>query len=293
MLKNHLFLLSGGMGLDKWKYYDANDGPVWARHTISYESTHRDYHFHNSYEIYLFLAGQAQMFVEQTCYQILPGSLLVFNSSEIHKASYLGDGPFERITIQFDPKLVHMLPLPSSNLLACFVNRPAGEMNASFLAGPELDRFVTVALALSKIDNVDEYGNDAMALAYLTELLVITNKAFMTATQYPGESISGLIEHAMAYIHDNLSTPLSLQQVAGYLNISQYHLAHQFKERTGSSLYRYILLKRMALAKTLLAQGHTVSEVCEMTGFQDYNNFIRTFRKYVGFTPGKFKKQFN
>jgi len=50
------------------------------------------------------------------------------------------------------------------------------------------------------------------------------------------------------------------------------------------------VVKRVALAKELLSQGHTVLEACHLSGFHDYSNFIRTFRQTTGYTPGQFKR---
>ena len=54
----------------------------------------------------------------------------------------------------------------------------------------------------------------------------------------------------------------------------------------------WLLLKRLNLARVLLAQGCRVDETCAGAGFNDYSNFIRTFKKHTGMTPAALGKRF-
>ena len=273
------------------EYYTKQKFDISASHGNTPYALTKDFHFHDNYELFLFLNGEAQAFVEQSRYMLRRGSLLTFNPNEIHKASNLGTAPYERITVHFNPKLIYALPLQNSNLLACFQNHMPGVGNAALLCGEKLTEFCTLAEKLIALLSTECYGKDALTLAYLAQLLVMANEAFLASTPAP-LPMSGFVAAAMAHIDANLAAPLSLAGIARYLNVDSYYLSHQFKTQTGGSLYHYILMKKISLAKTLLAEGNTVTQVCEQAGFQDYNNFIRTFKKYDGLAPGQYKKQF-
>lgn len=45
-----------------------------------------EFHMHNRFELYYLLDGYVQYFVENVCYNMTPGSLILFSSNEIHKA---------------------------------------------------------------------------------------------------------------------------------------------------------------------------------------------------------------
>jgi AraC-like DNA-binding protein len=47
----------------------------------------------------------------------------------------------------------------------------------------------------------------------------------------------------------------------------------------------------VALAKTCLSEGLSLSETCYQSGFADYSNFIRSFTKLAGTSPGKYARQ--
>ncbi len=56
----------------------------------------------------------------------------------------------------------------------------------------------------------------------------------------------------------------------------------------GFSIYDYIINLRIIKAKDLLREQIAVSTVCELVGFGSYSNFIRTFSKRVGISPGQY-----
>ncbi|WP_227793595.1 helix-turn-helix domain-containing protein [Paenibacillus guangzhouensis] len=44
----------------------------------------------------------------------------------------------------------------------------------------------------------------------------------------------------------------------------------------------------MAQAKQLLSTGHTVSETCHLSGFNDYANFYSYIQNITGISPGQY-----
>ena len=83
----------------------------------------------------------------------------------------------------------------------------------------------------------------------------------------------------------------TLDDIAGYMALDKHYLCHLFKKETGSTIFQYIQAKRLCLAQLALSRGASVTEACEEAGFNDYSNFIRTFRKILGCTPGEYQKQ--
>ena len=58
----------------------------------------------------------------------------------------------------------------------------------------------------------------------------------------------------------------------------------------GLPLKQFIITKKIALSKQLLAESLSVTQVYERCGFGDYSNFIRTFKKTVGVSPLQWQK---
>jgi len=67
--------------------------------------------------------------------------------------------------------------------------------------------------------------------------------------------------------------------------VSKYHLSHEFSSIVGTSVYRYIMLKRLLIAKQMLSSGISPGAVCINCGFGDYANFFRAFKAQYGISP--------
>lgn len=264
-----------------------NDNIV-ASHDFTKKAFTSEFHLHNGYEIYFFLNGDVNYFVEQSCYKLQKGNLLIFNNKEIHKAVNLSDSSYERIVIHFKPELLQHICTEKTNLLDCFENRETGVNNIALLDVNRSNFFISTAKQLIHHLETDSYGSDLLSLSNVIQLLVMVNETFSNKNQYITSIISPKILPVLQYIDLNLTENLSLDYLSNKLTISKYYLSHLFKENTGSTVYQYILLKRIALAKQLLLGGMNVTEACQQAGFTDYSNFIRTFKNATGISPGNF-----
>lgn len=248
-----------------------------------------DFHMHSCHEIYFLMDGKINYFVEKSCYPLEAGDLIVFSNQEIHKAINLTDEPFRRLVLHINPQYFRAFCTPETNLLACFGHKP-GLGNQVRLLPEEQEQLVTMAHQAEKNKERRGYGNDIMTLTLLLQILVIVNRAYQRSQETPSQPVPHRAQMIMDYIDKNLSMPLTLDSIADDLLLDKYYLSHLFKQETQSSIFQYILVKRIALAKELLADGCNVTEACIGAGFNDYSNFIRSFRLTTGYTPGQFRK---
>lgn len=153
----------------------------------------------------------------------------------------------------------------------------------------EIVEFCELFSKLKQILDTEPYGKEVLKISCVAQLMTMVNHAF-SHTIMPARPVSNLASGIMDYVENHMSEPLSLESIAAALFMDKYYLAHQFKKQTGNSLYHFILMKRIALARRLLGEGLPVTEVCDRSGFNNYNNFIRTFRKYVNMSPGEYRK---
>ncbi|MNI77674.1 Multiple antibiotic resistance protein MarA [compost metagenome] len=154
-----------------------------------------------------------------------------------------------------------------------------------------LTEYLDLATRLIAVQEQPKFGSDVLALTYLIQILVLVNELYSDTRSAVASLISPHIQSAMSYIDNHLQLNLSLEQIAGELGLDKYYLSHMFKQQTGGTIYRYVLLKKIALSKQLLSAGTSVSDTCDQCGFNDYANFIRTFKNITGIPPGKYRKQ--
>ena len=101
-----------------------------------------------------------------------------------------------------------------------------------------------------------------------------------------------LIYRAINYIKRHSSEQLTLEDVARYTGFSPTYFSKIFKEELSCTFNNYLNRVRIERGKALLLNGAlSISEICYMVGFQDESYFIKVFRKYIGVTPGQFRRR--
>jgi AraC-like DNA-binding protein len=92
------------------------------------------------------------------------------------------------------------------------------------------------------------------------------------------------------YIHEHYNEELSIEYFARLLNMSNGHFSRTFKEEVGEKYVEYIAKYRLMKAKQfLLETDMKIDDIAEKVGYWGRNSFIRTFRKYEGITPAKYR----
>lgn len=85
---------------------------------------------------------------------------------------------------------------------------------------------------------------------------------------------------------------LSIEELAGELQVSTSYLSRKLKEVTGHTFGGLLARYRLQKALKLLAEGeYRVYEVAERTGFGEYKNFCQTFKKYLHESPKRYMQQ--
>ncbi|PRX24136.1 AraC family transcriptional regulator [Paraburkholderia sp. BL18I3N2] len=100
------------------------------------------------------------------------------------------------------------------------------------------------------------------------------------------------LARAKEIIATNLSGDLSLVEVAAACELSPAHFARAFKRSTGFAPHRWLLMRRVEVAKRmLLADELRGAEVACLCGFADQSHLIRVFSSIVGVTPREWQRQ--
>ncbi len=121
------------------------------------------------------------------------------------------------------------------------------------------------------------------ARSYTSELLFETK----TSSTKASRKVFDLLNYFNSYYMEDISGD-SIEELLGcnfdYLN-------RVFKQATGKTIFNYLNELRIVKAKKLLENGlHSISDVAEMTGFNDAYYFSKVFKKYAGTTPGRYSK---
>lgn len=101
------------------------------------------------------------------------------------------------------------------------------------------------------------------------------------------------INEVMDYIENNLSEPLTLEELANVAGFSKYHFHRIFYAFVGETLSQFVWRLRIGKAAALLANDpkKTVVEVADECGFANGSSLGRSFKKRFGMSPLEWKKK--
>jgi len=95
----------------------------------------------------------------------------------------------------------------------------------------------------------------------------------------------------MDYIEDHLTDELSLEAIADYAGVSDYHFRKIFFYLSGLTLSEYIKSRKLSEANKDLLNGEKVTDVAFKYGYQSLDGFTRAFKKWSGYLPSEVTQQ--
>ena len=99
------------------------------------------------------------------------------------------------------------------------------------------------------------------------------------------------IQAAINWIEGHLEDELSLDAISNYIGYSRYHTSRKFKEYTGSTLKRYIQLRRLSnAAKELRDFNVRIIDIAIKYGYQSQESFTKAFQHAFDINPGQYVK---
>ena len=100
-----------------------------------------------------------------------------------------------------------------------------------------------------------------------------------------------IVQAAMNYMREHYAEQhLSLSDVADHVYVSQWHLSKLLNRETEQSFFDLLAGIRIEKAKQLLTDpARRIHEVAESVGYTDVAHFSKSFKKYVGCTPGEYR----
>ena len=131
-----------------------------------------------------------------------------------------------------------------------------------------------------------------MGLSFATALLTSHASARTRLAGYRGGLSPCKLRQVTAFIADNLSSTLSLAEMANLLQMGPCHFARAFKESTGLSPHQYVLRRRIERALQMIKETSTsLVDIAYDVGFCSQGHFTTVFSKIVGVSPSNYREQ--
>jgi len=264
-------------------------------HLYNHEKT-MNVHIHDCYEIYYAISGGKQFLIDGNCYEINDGDIFFINQFESHYLSQVDTDIHERIVIAVHPDYLKQLSTPQTDLDYCFHSHDKHSLNNKVHLSKDEQKYFMYFIYKLKANQ--GFGSDIIDQALFAQMMVFLNKAYKQETEKKIAATKKQTQYhtqvgdVLSYINQNIQADLAIDTLASQFYLSNSYLCRIFKSATGTTINKYITAKRITISKELLSQGYSVNETCEKCGFNDYSNFLKSFRKAVGISPKKYA-QFN
>lgn len=138
-------------------------------------------------------------------------------------------------------------------------------------------------LLLSGIENIDELRN--IFLNRIVEMVKILKE------KHFGQNYSEPVRKALAYINENYTYDIRLDDLSEHAHLNRSYLSTRFKKEVGVNINVYLLNCRLEKAKQLLCETNDqVQEICNKVGISDSAYFSKQFRRYTGENPLAYRR---
>lgn len=189
--------------------------------------------------------------------------------------------------IQYSQSLFsHFKPLPEF--------RPITDFEESIHYGIRMSATARMKTLLKSIRHAD----GIFRFNYLTELLseiVSAEKVFLgSLSRLPHAThISHIrLKKMNSFLAEYCFKDLTLEEVAGMLQLSKTSLSRFLKRETGKTFSEHLNFHRINYSCSLLRESDAnVMEVCFSSGYSNPAYFFRQFKKHKGCTPAEYRKK--
>lgn len=248
-------------------------------------------HNHGFYEIFIHLHGGNNVYIDGQVYSQEPGTLMVYPPFQLH-GIISGDElvNYERAFLYITPELMRRLGcdlIPFEQVMTERIRSGSYQYHLD-----EQARVHAVAL-LRRIADNSAYNSPEKRLedySYIIQFLLLICKTMCNQGNIAQPlGMNSFVRDVIRYIDGNFSDSLTLDALAAHFSVSKSYLCHEFKRTINSSVYQYMLFRRVTYAKELLAEGAQPMDVSDRCGFGNYSNFQRVFIKQVGCSPRSYR----
>jgi AraC family transcriptional regulator len=170
------------------------------------------------------------------------------------------------------------------------------DLDLQALSVPQLMFYDPALFHISKLFEIecesavpsDPIYGDCLSIALLRRLANLKRTAHVAQ---PGRLTDRQMHRVSAYLREQLSEKITLQELASAANLSRSYFSRAFKASTGLTPHQWLLQERVKRAKEYLMAAHyTLADVALATGFGDQAHFTRIFSRLAGTSPANWRR---
>lgn len=233
-------------------------------------------HWHDFFEIEFFISGGGNYIINNSTYSIEPGMVFFTNPSSFHKMTEVKNVTLYTINFTLDAC--------NSSILSDFcLTKPYCAFQAD-----EKSIVFFEALMDELIKNLNNRDIASTMLDCILAKISLSNGA-----NFKQSKTSATVKEIQLYILNNFRGGINLESTAKSVGLTSSYLSHLFTKELNMNFKEYVNNIRFEYVKKLLKYTDmTTVQICADSGFNDYPNFSRHFKKRFGTSPQKYRQNF-
>lgn len=252
-------------------------------------------HRHDVMELLVFLDGECEFFCEGMTYSLRRGDVVVIPPYAVHQAIVKNFDNYERIIVSVSEHLMNDFVSSSPSMKENMIYQKTQGSYVLHLHSKNFQDIIPLLQEIThRIHNGEEISSFSINYLFFQVLQVI----FDPASSMPNLSNNNELDQRFAsiqeYIELHLTEPdLSLDNVSHYFHLNKFYFSHYFKKNMNLPFYRYVSLKRLSYAVTMIKHNQiSIEKIALKCGFPDYSSFYRLFKKEYNLSPKKLQKEY-
>lgn len=255
-------------------------------------------HVHQSIEIFFCISEHVDYIVGDAYYNLKKGDVVIIKPNEIHKVVIRKPHQYERFFLTFPSNSVPDHLLAPLSALIKQTSKRAARLRPSEQVRQSIHSMLYEALDICREGSVIQRAPLVQTQVYALCLQILCTLCESMDTAVPAESnaehteLSELISDVYIYMENHLKEIHNVAQIAQALHVSPSYLSTLFRKHLGVPLIYQLQSLKISLAKQMLEEGYSVSDICREMGYADCSYFIRVFKRHMGMTPLQYRNAF-
>lgn len=249
-------------------------------------------HRHDAWELYYVVHGHGNRMAGDTLQPFATGDVVLIPPSMLHRWEYAADsadkdGCVRYLIVAFGHSLVEKC----TEVFPELRNRMIGTVfpTEALKFGAESSR--AIRRTLSEMNGADELGRLSMMLRLLPVIFTSSDHTFVGRPIRIERDVRRM-QQICAYVMKHYVHPIFLDDIAAEAGMNRSAFCTYFKRCKGMTFSQFVTRYRLNTACELLNRSQkSVSEICYLTGFNDFPHFVRVFTKNIGVSPSRYRKE--
>lgn len=253
------------------------------------------WHWHPEIELTWIMEGEIEYHVNDSVYHLHKGEGLFGNSNTLHAGFQVQGKDCFYLSITFHPRFLY--GYESSGLQTKYVSFitendrwPSIKLQKDIAWNQEIIAWMGEIYELSWHKPEDYELQVHILLMRIWQLLYRYFCSLPKEEELPQKNIERLRD-IIAYLQEHYNENISLDDIAGCVNICKSECCRFFKKYMNMTIFEYLLFLRIQNSLPLLKKGESVTRVAEMVGFSNPAYYGQIFKRYMKCTPREYKMQ--